>query len=50
MTFGFNGHEWQITLIQIKHSGVFCIARRTQGREIWVQRFRLNEKREWEEL
>ena len=41
---------WEVTLVQIKRSGVFCLQIRRLGNVTEARRMRLNEDREWEEL
>jgi hypothetical protein len=42
--------EWEVTLIQIKRTGIFCLQVKRLGDVTEARRMKLNKDREWEEL
>lgn len=42
--------EWEVTLIQIKRTGIFCLQVKRMGDVTEARRMKLNKDREWEML
>jgi hypothetical protein len=42
--------DWEVTLIQIKRTGIFCLQVKRMGDVTEARRMKLNKDREWEML